>query len=104
MPGGAASLVGNLYFTSWSALFSVVATNLWWVKDWRQGIQDVLLMQQREYDEIKRTLRNRALRQRELRLAQSSDASSSGVVLDGTNGPCTSSRVLFSGTIDTIEE
>lgn len=59
MPGGIASLIGNLYFTTWSSLISVVGTLIWFVRDWRQMILDVIEEQQNEYNHIKVTLRER---------------------------------------------
>ena len=59
MPGGAASLLGNLYFTTWSTLFSVIGTLIWYVRDWRQMILDVIEEKQQEYELVKKTLRRR---------------------------------------------
>lgn len=57
MPGGSASLLGNLYFMSWGTLFSVIGIVIWWVRDWRQGIVDIIQEQQMEYDEAKQMVR-----------------------------------------------
>ena len=59
MPGGAASLLGNLYFTTWSTLFSVIGTLIWYVRDWRQMILDVIEEKEQEYELVKKTLRRR---------------------------------------------
>eukprot|EP00579_Thalassiosira_antarctica_P022240 CAMPEP_0201981880 /NCGR_PEP_ID=MMETSP0904-20121228/75047_1 /ASSEMBLY_ACC=CAM_ASM_000553 /TAXON_ID=420261 /ORGANISM="Thalassiosira antarctica, Strain CCMP982" /LENGTH=200 /DNA_ID=CAMNT_0048534547 /DNA_START=71 /DNA_END=673 /DNA_ORIENTATION=- len=59
MPGGAASLLGNLYFTTWSTLFSVISTLVWYLRDWRQGIADVIREEEEKYELAKRTIRRR---------------------------------------------
>jgi len=59
MPGGAASLIGNLYFTTWSTLISVIGTLIWFVRDWRKMILDIIQEQQDEYDFVKKTFRER---------------------------------------------
>ncbi|KAL7531552.1 hypothetical protein ACHAXR_006751 [Thalassiosira sp. AJA248-18] len=74
MPGGAASLLGNLYFTTWSTLFAVIGTLIWWVRDWRQSILDIIQEQQEEYELAKRTIRRRE-EKRLARLAREADKS-----------------------------
>jgi len=59
MPGGAASLLGNLYFTTWSTLFAVVGTLIWFVRDWRHMILGRIQEKQDEYDMVKKGLRIR---------------------------------------------
>ena len=59
MPGGAASLLGNLYFTTWSTLFAVVGTLIWFVRDWRHMILGRIQEKQDEYDMVKKGLRLR---------------------------------------------
>jgi len=59
MPGGAASLIGNLYFTTWSTLISVIATLIWFISDWRKMILDIIQEQQDQYDSVKRRFRKR---------------------------------------------
>ncbi|KAL7488597.1 hypothetical protein ACHAW6_014186 [Cyclotella cf. meneghiniana] len=59
VPGGAASLLGNLYFTTWGCLFSVVGTLIWWQRNWREGIFAMIEEQQNEYDTVKRHIRRR---------------------------------------------
>lgn len=80
MPGGVASLLGNLYFTTWGTMFSVIGTTGWWLRDWRQGILDVIQEQQEEYDAAKRSIRRRE----ETRLAHMAEeeAKSTGTKTD----------------------
>eukprot|EP00804_Cyclotella_cryptica_P011850 CCRYP_015359-RA/>CCRYP_015359-RA protein AED:0.06 eAED:0.06 QI:124/0.83/1/1/0.66/0.71/7/2939/507 len=59
VPGGAASLLGNLYFTTWSCSFSVVGTLIWWQRNWREGIFAMIEDQQNEYSSAKRQIRRR---------------------------------------------
>ena len=66
MPGHSASLIGNLYFTSWSTCFSILATLIWWLRDWRKDIADTISDQQAEYERAKRA----ALRREEKRMAR----------------------------------
>ena len=72
MPGGSASLIGNLYFTTWSTTFAVIGTIIWWVRDFRQGILDVILEQQDEYEQVKYAIRRREERRR-ARLAEEAE-------------------------------
>ena len=72
MPGGSASLIGNLYFTTWSTTFAVIGTIIWWVRDFRQGILDVILEQQDEYEQVKHAIRRREERRR-ARLAEEAE-------------------------------
>lgn len=69
MPGGAASLLGNLYFTTWLTLFAVIGTLLWAVKDWRGMINGRIKEKQDEYEYIKTALRKRE-EDRRARLAE----------------------------------
>ena len=69
MPGGAASLLGNLYFTTWGTLFAVIGTLLWCVKDWRGMINGRIKEKQDEYEYIKTALRKRE-EDRRARLAE----------------------------------
>jgi len=100
IPGGAASLVGNLYFCGWGTLLSVVAANLWWVRDWREGIRKILETERADYDSIKRAIRSKALRERERRINaarnedQLGDLESSDDVPDDT--AIIRARTLFS--------
>ena len=66
MPGHSASLIGNLYFTSWATCFSILATLIWWLRDWRKDIADTINDQQAEYERAKRAV----LRREEKRLAK----------------------------------
>jgi len=66
MPGHSASLIGNLYFTSWATCFSLIATLIWWLRDWRKDIADTINDQQAEYERAKRAV----LRREENRLAK----------------------------------
>jgi hypothetical protein len=66
MPGHAASLIGNLYFSTWATCFSIIATLIWWLRDWRKDIADTINDQQAEYERAKRAI----LRREEQRLAQ----------------------------------
>lgn len=53
---------------------SVVAANLWWVRDWREGIRKILEAERADYDSIKRAIRSKALRERELRMVSGNAA------------------------------
>ena len=66
MPGHSASLLGNVYFTTWATCFSVIATLIWWLRDWRNDIADTIKDQQAEYERAKRAV----LRREEKRLAR----------------------------------
>ncbi len=66
MPGHSASLIGNLYFTTWATCFSIIATLVWWLRDWRKDIADTINAQQEEYERAKRAV----LRREEKRLAK----------------------------------
>ena len=59
VPGGASSLIGNTYFTTWSCTFSVVGTLIWWQRTWREGIFDKIEEQQNEYDKAKQAIQRR---------------------------------------------
>lgn len=59
MPDGSASLLGNAYFTTWGTAFASVGTLVWWLRDWRQSIFEVIHRQQEEYEMVKRAVRNR---------------------------------------------
>eukprot|EP00580_Thalassiosira_gravida_P015284 CAMPEP_0201663590 /NCGR_PEP_ID=MMETSP0494-20130426/5331_1 /ASSEMBLY_ACC=CAM_ASM_000839 /TAXON_ID=420259 /ORGANISM="Thalassiosira gravida, Strain GMp14c1" /LENGTH=373 /DNA_ID=CAMNT_0048142209 /DNA_START=514 /DNA_END=1635 /DNA_ORIENTATION=- len=59
MPGGAASLLGNLYFTTWSTLFSVISTLIWYHRDWRREINKVIREEEEKYEHTKMILRKR---------------------------------------------
>lgn len=59
IPGGAASLLGNTYFTTWGCSFSVVGTLVWWQRTWREGIFEMIEEQQNEYEKAKRSIRRR---------------------------------------------
>ena len=59
VPGGACSLIGNTYFTTWSCTFSVVGTLIWWQRTWREGIFEKIEEQQNEYDKAKRAIQRR---------------------------------------------
>lgn len=89
MPGGAASLIGNLYFTTWSTLFAVIGTLIWWVRDWRKSILDVIQEQQDEYDKAKRSIRLRE-EKRLARLAREArEKSSDNVAQQGSRNGVT---------------
>jgi len=66
MPGHSASLIGNIYFTTWATCFSVITTLVWWVRDWRKDIADTINEQQAEYERAKRAV----LRREKKRLAK----------------------------------
>ena len=66
MPGHSASLIGNLYFTTWGTSFCVILTLVWWLRDWRNEIKDTISEQQAEYEHAKRAV----LRREEKRLAK----------------------------------
>lgn len=53
-PGGLASLVGNAYFFTWFTTIVVIETFVWWIRDWRKGIHDVVRMQEEEYHRAQR--------------------------------------------------
>lgn len=53
-PGGSASLVGNAYFFTWFTTVVVIETFVWWIRDWRKGIHDVVRMQEEEYHRAQR--------------------------------------------------
>lgn len=59
VPGGSASLLGNMYFTTWGCSFSIVGTLVWWQRDWRGGIFEMIGEQQKEYEKAKRAIRRR---------------------------------------------
>jgi len=59
MPGGAASLLGNLYFTTWSTLFSVIGTLMWWQQDYRKDIVNAIQEEEDKYELAKRAIRRR---------------------------------------------
>lgn len=59
IPGGICSLLGNLYFSTWSTLFSVVGTLVWYIRDWRQDIADIIREEEEKYELAKRTIRRR---------------------------------------------
>ncbi|KAL3777097.1 hypothetical protein ACHAWO_010469 [Cyclotella atomus] len=59
VPGGAASLLGNMYFTTWSCSFAVVGLLVWWQRQWREGIFEMIEEQQHEYDKARRAIRRR---------------------------------------------
>jgi hypothetical protein len=46
---GACSEVGNSYFLTWASALVVIQTLIHWVQDWRKGVHDVILKQDREY-------------------------------------------------------
>ena len=48
-PGGAADQVGNAYFFIWLSSIVVTETFLWWVRDWRMAVHNVMRMQKEEY-------------------------------------------------------
>jgi hypothetical protein len=66
MPGGAASLFGNLYFTTWATLFSVVSTLFWYLQDCRKDIAAIVREEEEEYESVKKNI----LRREEKRLAK----------------------------------
>jgi len=74
MPGHAASLIGNLYFSTWATCFSIIATLIWWLRDWRKDIADTINDQQAEYERAKRAI----LRREEQRLAQARKEDANG--------------------------
>mmetsp|Transcript_29332 Transcript_29332/g.59683 ORF Transcript_29332/g.59683 Transcript_29332/m.59683 type:complete len:402 (+) Transcript_29332:575-1780(+) len=79
MPDGSASLLGNAYFTTWGTAFASVGTLVWWLRDWRQGIFEVIHRQQEEYEMVKRAVRNRE----EKKIAQRmQDANGESVMTD----------------------
>ena len=51
-----------------------MAANLWWVRDWREGIRKILEAERADYDSIKRAIRSKALRERELRMVSGNAA------------------------------
>ena len=66
MPGHSASLIGNIYFTTWTACFCLIATLVWWLRDWRKDIADTIKEQQADYERAKRAV----LRREKKRLAK----------------------------------
>ncbi len=85
MPGHSASLIGNLYFTTWATCFSIIATLVWWLRDWRKDIADTINDQQEEYERAKRAV----LRREEKRLAkarrENSEAETEAVQTEESN-------------------
>jgi len=53
-PGGSSSLVGNAYFFTWFTTVVVIETFVWWIRDWRKGIHEVVRMQEEEYRRAQR--------------------------------------------------
>ena len=105
MPGGSASLLGNCYFTTWGTVFSCVGTLVWWLRDWRQEIFDVIQKQQEEYDLAKTAVRKReekkmAKRMREVGTGES--AVTNAAVVDGVT--CRWRSPLGSPRLEPIRE
>eukprot|EP01083_Nonionella_stella_P084655 234398_1 len=48
---GCCSEVGNSYFFTWLSAYSIISTFIQWLRDWRRGIHENLLRQDREYRE-----------------------------------------------------
>ena len=59
-PDGAASLVGNAYFSSWILVIFVAETGVWFVHDLRERIHQSLERKQMEYREKQRQVVERA--------------------------------------------
>lgn len=59
-PDGAASLVGNAYFTSWLLVIFVAETGVWFVHDQRDRIRQALEQKQMEYREKQRQVLEKA--------------------------------------------
>ena len=59
-------VVGNLYFTTWATLFSVVSTLFWYLRDCRKNIAAIIREEEEEYEMVKKTI----LRREEKRLAR----------------------------------
>mmetsp|Transcript_35732 Transcript_35732/g.106630 ORF Transcript_35732/g.106630 Transcript_35732/m.106630 type:complete len:218 (-) Transcript_35732:136-789(-) len=55
-PGGSSSLVGNAYFFTWFTTVVVIETFVWWIRDWRKGIHDVVRLQEEEYQRAQRAV------------------------------------------------
>jgi hypothetical protein len=53
-PGGAASLIGNSYFCTWSLMVVLLETCVWYVHDLRQEFHDALRDQPRAYQNQQR--------------------------------------------------
>jgi|EP00979_Chaetoceros_neogracilis_P009770 hypothetical protein len=48
---GVCSEVGNSYFLTWGSTAVVIQTFINWLRDWRRGVHDVIVQQEREYRE-----------------------------------------------------
>ena len=48
---GVCSEVGNSYFLTWGGTAVVIQTFINWLRDWRRGVHDVIVQQEREYGE-----------------------------------------------------
>ena len=59
-PDGAASLVGNSYFSSWLLVIFVAETGVWFVHDLRERIHESLEQKQHEYREKQRQVIEKA--------------------------------------------
>jgi hypothetical protein len=84
MPGHSASLIGNLYFTTWGTCFSLIATLVWWLRDWRRDIADTIKEQQAEYESAKRAVLRREVK-RLAKIRKENAASAAAVAEDSRN-------------------
>ncbi len=48
---GCCSEVGNSYYLTWASAYAVLQTFITWLQDWRKGVHELLLRQDREYRE-----------------------------------------------------
>ncbi len=48
---GCCSEVGNSYYLTWASAYTLIQTFITWLQDWRKGVHELLLRQDREYRE-----------------------------------------------------